>query len=56
MFEGEDRQALQTLIDKNTIMLEDMKKPRAALDAISTMIKSEEYFWAHREKLISDVR
>ena len=44
MFEGENRQALQTLIDNETIMPEDMKKPRATLDAIGTMIKSEEHF------------
>ena len=56
MFEGEDRQGLQTLIDNQTIMSEDIKKPRAALDAIGTTIKSKEHFWAHRDELISDVR
>ena len=56
MFEGKDRQALQTLIDNRTAMLEDMKKPRAALDAIMTTIKSEEHFWAHWDEHISDTR
>ena len=40
MFEGKDRQALQTHIYNWAIMLEDMKKPRATLDAIMTTIKS----------------
>ena len=40
MFEGDNRQAFQTLIDNSTIMLGDMKKPRATLDAIRTTIKS----------------
>ena len=56
MFTGEDRQALQTLIDNQTIMPEDMKKPRATLDATGTTIKSEEHFWAHRYECISDIR
>ena len=33
-----------------------MKKPRAALDAISTTIKSEEHFGVHQDEPISDVR
>ena len=56
MFEGEDRQALQTLIDNGTVMPEDMKKPRTTLDAIMTTIKSKEHFWAHQDELISDIR
>ena len=56
MFEVEDRQALQTLIDNSTITSEDMKTPRAALDAIATTIKSEEHIWAHQVELISDIR
>ena len=46
MFEGEDRQALQTLIDNDTMTPEHMKTPKAAPDVIVTTIKSEEYFWA----------
>ena len=55
MFEGEDRKALQTLIDTNVMTTEPMKTPRAALDAITTTIKSEEHFWAHRDELVSDL-
>ena len=55
MFEGEDRQAFQTLIDTWTITSKDMK-PRVTLDAIITTIKSKEPFWAHRDKLISNIR
>ena len=44
IFEDEDRQALQTLIDNSTITSEDMKTPKAALDAIVTTIKLEEHF------------
>ena len=55
MFEGEDRQTLQALIDNSTITSEDMKTPRATLDATVTTIKSEEYFWAHWDELISNM-
>ena len=56
MFEGEDRETLQTLIDKGTIMEESMKTPCPTLDTIRTAIKSEEHFWAHKDELLSDVR
>ena len=56
MFEGEGRQALQTLIDNSTITSEDMKTPKAALDAIVTTIKLEENFWTYRDELISNIR
>ena len=45
MFEGEDRQALQTLIDNGTVTPKHMKTPKAILDAVATTIKSEEHFW-----------
>ena len=35
---------------------EHMLKPKAALDAIGTTIKSEEHFWAYRDELMSDLR
>ena len=56
MFEGEDRKALQSLIDSNVMTAEHMLKPKAALDAIGTTIKSEEHFWAHRDELMSDLQ
>ena len=55
MFEGEDRWALQTLIENGTMSLEHMKTPKATLDVIATTIKSEEHFWAYRGDLMSDV-
>ena len=45
MFKGEDRQALQTLIDNNTISPEDQLTPVSALKAIQSCIKDEEHFW-----------
>ena len=56
MFEGDDRQALQSIIDNGTIMEESMIVPWHALDAIRTTIKSEEHFWAFQDKLLSDIR
>ena len=55
MFEGKDREVLQTLTDNGTIT-ENMKTPCAALNAISMTIKAEEHFWAHRDELLSNVR
>ena len=56
MFEGEDRKALQNLIDSGVVTPEHMLTPKAALDAIATTIKSEEHFWAHRDELVSDLQ
>ena len=42
MFEGEDRKALQSLIDKGTITKESQKMPKFTLDAIGTTMKSGE--------------
>ena len=53
MFKGEDREALQMLIDNGTI-IEDNNEDTP--DAIGTTIKAEEHFWAHRDELLSDVR
>ena len=56
MFEGKDREALQTFIDYGTITEENMKTPHATLDAISMTIKTKEHFLAHRDELLSDLR
>ena len=45
MFQGGDRQALQTLIDNNTIIPEDQLTPTHALKAKQSCIKDEEHFW-----------
>ena len=54
MFDGDDRKALQSLIDSGVGTPEHMLTPKAALDAIKTTIKSEEHFWAYRDELVSD--
>ena len=56
MFKGEDRKALQTLIDNGLMTTEHMKTPRAIFDSIATTIKLEEHFWAHRDELLSDLQ
>ena len=56
MLKGEDRKALQTLMDNCVMTTEHMKTPRATLDAIAATIKLEEHFWAHRDELVSDLQ
>ena len=56
MFQGEDRQALQLLIDNNTITPEEQKTPKHALKAIQSCIKEEEHFWHFRDEVMSDFR
>ena len=55
-FHGEDRQALQTLLDNNTIFPEDQLTLTHALKAIQTSIKEYEHFWNFRDELLSDFR
>ena len=56
MFTGEDRQALQTLIDNNTITAADQCTPTLALKAIQTALKEEEHYWHYRDEVLSDIR
>ena len=56
MFEGEDRKALQSLIDSGVVTPKHMLTPKDALDAIGTTIKSEEHFWAYRDELVLDLQ
>ena len=56
MFTREDRQALQTMIDNNTITQADQCTPIQALKAIQTTIKDEEYYWHYRDEIMSDIR
>ena len=56
MFTGEDRQALQTMIDNNTRTQQDQHTPIQALKAIQTTIKDEEHYWHYRDKIMSDIR
>ena len=54
MFQGEDRQALQTPINNNTISPEDQLTPACALKAIQSCIKDEQHCWHFRDKVMSD--
>ena len=49
MFTGNDRQALQTLIDKNTITPADQLTPSCPLKAKQTAIKEHEHYWHYRD-------
>ena len=55
MFQGDDRQTLQTIINNNTIIAEDQQTPTKALKAIQSCIKDEEHFWYFRDEVMSDV-
>ena len=55
MFQGDDRQTLQTMINNNTITAEDQKTPTKALKAIQSYIKDEEHFWYFRDEGMDDV-
>ena len=46
MSEGDDRQALQFLIDNGTITEESMKPPGLPWVLLEQLFKSEEHFWA----------
>ena len=52
MFKGEDCQALQTLIENNTVTPEAQKTPEA-LKAIQSIIK-DVHFWHHHDQPFSD--
>ena len=55
MFEDEDHQALQTLIDNQTISPEAQWTPSLALKAIQSIIKEDIHFWHHRDELLTDL-
>ena len=52
MFEGEDHQALQTLIDNQTILCDTQQTPALALRAIQSVIKEDIHFWHHWDQLL----
>ena len=56
MFQDEDSEALQGLLDNNTITPEDQLTPTHVLNAIQTTVKEDEHFWHFRDKLLSDFR
>ena len=52
MFQGEDMQALQTLLENNTITPEDQLTPSHALNMqYKHQLKEEEHFWHYRGEL-----
>ena len=55
MFEGEDCQAHQTLIDNNTVTPKAQQTPVLALKAIQSIIKEDVHFWYHCDQLFSDL-
>ena len=55
MFKDEDRTALQTLIDNQTISPEAQQTPSLVLKAIQLVIKEDVYFWHHRDELLTDL-
>ena len=56
MFQDEDREALQALLDNNTITPEDQLTLTHVLNAIQTTVKEDEHFWHFRDELLSDFR
>ena len=44
MFQDEDREALQALLDNNTITPEDQLTPAHVLNPIQTTVKEDEHF------------
>ena len=55
MFEEEDYQVLQTLIDNNTVTPEVQQTPAQALKATQSIIKEDVHFWHHCNQLFSDL-
>ena len=55
MFEGEDCQAIQTLLYSNTITAEDQYIPIQTLSAIKTANKEEKYFWHDYDEVLCDL-
>ena len=49
MFTREDRQALQTMIDNNTITPEGHSSPIHALKLIQTTVRDGEHYWHYRD-------
>ena len=56
MFQDDDRQTLQDLIDNNSITAEYQLTPTSTLQAIQRTLKEDEHFWHFRDELLSDFR
>ena len=55
MFEGDVCQALQTLIDNNTILPEVQDTPSLTLNTIQSGIKEGVHFWYYCDEILSDL-
>ena len=55
MLEGDNCQALQTLINNNTISAEGQHTPTLALNAIQTVIKEDVHFWHYCDEILSEL-
>ena len=56
MFQGDDRQVLQNLIDNNIITPEDQVTPTSAPKAIQSTLKEDEHFWHFRDEVLNNFR
>ena len=56
MSEGEDCQALQTLLDNSNITSKDQCTPIRALNVIQTIIKEDEHIWHYRDEFLNNCR
>ena len=56
MFEGEDHQTLQTLIDNYTITSEAQRTPVLALKALQSVLKEDVHFWHYCDQILSDLQ
>ena len=56
MFEGEDCNVIQTLLDNNTFTSEDQPIPIQVLNAIQTVIKEDKHFCHYGDKIKCDLQ
>ena len=56
MFEGEDHQALQTLINNNTVTSEVQRTPVLALKVRQSVLKDDVHFWHHHDQILSGLQ
>ena len=55
MFQGDDCQAPQTLINNNTISCEIQHTPTLALKVIQPVIKEDVHFWHYHDEILADI-
>ena len=55
MFEGDDYQALHTVIDNNPILPETQHTSTLAHNTIQSVIKEDAHFWHYHDEILSDL-